>query len=50
MTVEIAEALEAKSIPVYVHSQIGDEEAKVAGKLLVDCKVCQPVIFLKAAW
>lgn len=35
----IAEGLEAKSIPTYIHSQVGDEGAKMAGKAVVDCKV-----------
>ena len=36
----IAEALEAKSIAVYIHCKADDQSAKIAGKLLVDCKVC----------
>lgn len=35
----ITEALEAKSIPTYIHSEVGEEGAKAASKVVVDSKV-----------
>lgn len=35
----VADGLEKVSVPVYIHSEVTDEAAKVAGKLLVDAKV-----------
>lgn len=35
----LADGLEKASIPVYIHCEVTGEEAKIAGKLLVDAKV-----------
>lgn len=33
------DGLEKVSVPVYIHSDVAEEAAKVAGKVLVDAKV-----------
>ena len=38
-TNSFADALEAKSIKAYIHSEAGQEGAKTAGTAVVNCKV-----------
>jgi hypothetical protein len=38
-TPHTADGLEKVSIPVHIHSEVTDEQAKMAGQLLVDAKV-----------